>query len=257
VAKRYRRIALVGMGLGLLVAGDLLVPRRTDPRRFEPGVVASLESAMWRSYYDMDRPGLAVGMTRLLRSQFDFRPLRAVVVAFWAMIAAATFQRGRSLRAYRRALPALRRFFVAVERDSVVSFDAFEAADRELNWWIIHRDVARRGRPELERALAGASSIVYGVPEDALAEHAALRAEAMLLRDEWAARDSVTDDEWARITDLLRKSWGSLRAATYAGTVSERTMAPRVRRRARPRAARLASSRTPLRMSRSHGVRPV
>ncbi len=234
---RYRRIALVGLAAGLLVAGDLLVPRRNDPRRFDPEAVADLETAMWRSYYDRDRLALALGLMRLLRSQFGFRPLRAAVAAFWGMLAAATFQRGRSVRGYRRALPALRRFYAAVKRDSVIRFNARKAAERELDWWIIHREVARHGRPELEMALARAASIVYGVPSESLAEHAALRAEAMLLRDEWAARDSVTADEWAHIADLLHGSWRSLHAAARPAEPRGggwRAACGRRRRRARP-----------------------
>ena len=41
-------------------------------------------------------------------------------------------------------------------------------------------------------------------------EHAALRAEAMLIRDDRAEQGGVTEEDWQRIDGLLRRSWRSL-----------------------------------------------
>jgi hypothetical protein len=40
--------------------------------------------------------------------------------------------------------------------------------------------------------------------------HGALRAEAMTIRDSKAEQGGVTEDDWARIDDLLHRSWRSL-----------------------------------------------
>ena len=41
--------------LAAWIAFDLLAPRRTSLRDFDPDEVARLETAMWRSYYGRDR----------------------------------------------------------------------------------------------------------------------------------------------------------------------------------------------------------
>ena len=203
---------LVGLG-GLAAAVDGLRRRRVDPRAFDPGALAAQETALWRSYYDRDRLAFVRQTTGLLRTQFGLSPTRAALAALAATVAAAVFQRGRAREDHQQALPALRAFYRLLGRDSVVHWDPQEAAERELEWWIVHREVADRGRRPLETALARSAATLYGLPEEALAEHAALRAAAMLLRDEAGARDAVRPDEWDRIADLLRGSWTSLHTA--------------------------------------------
>jgi len=44
-------------------------------------------------------------------------------------------------------------------------------------------------------------------------EHGRLRAEAMIIRDTKAETGGVSEQDWARIDDLLHSSWRSLAAA--------------------------------------------
>ena len=48
------------------------------------------------------------------------------------------------------------------------------------------------------------------MPQGRLAEHAKLRAEAMLLRDRGAEQGGPTAEQWTEIHRLLRLSWRSL-----------------------------------------------
>ena len=57
---------------------------------------------------------------------------------------------------------------------------------------------------------------IYRVPAERLMEHARLRAEAMLLRDDKAEASGVTEQDWAKIEELLRASWQSLWKAVNA-----------------------------------------
>lgn len=49
-------------------------------------------------------------------------------------------------------------------------------------------------------------------PADRFMEHGRLRAEAMEIRDSKAEQGGVTEADWARIDDLLHRSWRSLHA---------------------------------------------
>jgi len=44
-------------------------------------------------------------------------------------------------------------------------------------------------------------------------EHGRLRAEAMTIRDTKAEDGGVSEEDWARINELLRQSWRSLASA--------------------------------------------
>jgi hypothetical protein len=54
---------------------------------------------------------------------------------------------------------------------------------------------------------------IYRVPVEKLMEHARLRGEAIRIRDTRAESGGVKEEDWARIGDLLRESWRSLRNA--------------------------------------------
>jgi hypothetical protein len=206
-------IAVAAAGLSIWAAADFAVPRRSDLRSFDPAEVARLETAMWRSYYERRPAALYLQLGELLRSQYRFAWLRSQFTAFDAARAAFVFKRGRGRADYERALPALRGFYAAIRRDANIGFDVNEAARLELEWWIIHRERATSGKPALEKALAELQACLYRANPAAFKEHAAARAEAMILRDDRAAHAGVTPQDWRRIRELLETSWRSLHAA--------------------------------------------
>ena len=72
---------------------------------------------------------------------------------------------------------------------------------------------------ELPRALAELQSAIYGVPVEQVLEHGRLRAEAMKIRDTKAENGAaMTEEDWSKITDLVRKSWHSLAVAVKTST---------------------------------------
>jgi hypothetical protein len=222
-------------------------PARVDIRAFDPDEVARLERAMWRSYYDRRRLPLFGQLVALLRGQFQLSPGRSLALAFLAARAAAVFQVGRGRADYQRALPYLERYYAAILAVSQTPFDAAEAARLELEWWILHREAAEadgspkeaahhqdHGIPEggqagrrsgarpplddLQRSLAVLAAELYQVPAERLGVHAEQRAEAMTIRDRRSrAPGGVTQADWERVEDLLRRSWRSLAAELHAG----------------------------------------
>lgn len=213
--KRKLRRGLMLFAGALLAwpALDLYAPRQTDIRRFDPIEVARLETAMWRSYYERRRLRLFAQMAELLRAQYRLPLLRSNVVAYQAARAAFVFKGGRSRADYERALPYLENFYAALRRVSNVPFNSPRAARLELEWWIVHRERAQHGPNDLAGVLAAEAAEIYQTPTESVTEHARLRAEAMTMRDTQAERGSLTEDDWARINELLRQSWEALSKA--------------------------------------------
>jgi len=210
-----RRKRLVGAAVALAAiaaytAYDLAAPRHEDLRAFDPDEVARLDTAMWRSYYDRQRVTLFLQLAELLRTQYGLPFLRSNVVAYRAAHAAFVFKDGHARAEYERALPDLVEFYTALRDVSDTPFDVDEAARRELEWWIVHRERDRHAPRDLAAALADLASTMYGLPPERFETHARLRAEAMTIRDEKAAAGGVGEADWARIDGLLHASWRSL-----------------------------------------------
>ena len=213
VRKRRRLTKLLPLVLAALLAYtafDLLAPRASRMRSFDPSEVARLETGMWRSYYDKRQLRLYNQMTELLRSQYNLPFLRSNTVAYQAARAAFVFKGGHNRQEYEKALPYLISFYTSIRKVSDIPFDIDRAARLELQWWIIHRERDRHQSGDLARALAGLQSELYQLPAERFAEHARLRADAMTIRDTKADAGGVTEADWARIDELLHASWQSL-----------------------------------------------
>ena len=198
------------------VVYDLGAPRAHDLRRFDPDEVARLETEMWRSYYGRQRVQLFLEMTELLRSQYDLPFVRSNVDGFYAARSAFVFKGGHNREECERALPDLVRYYGDLRAASSTAFDVDRVSRLELEWWIIHRERASHDPQDLANALAALPAAIYGVPPESLMEHARLRAEAMRIRDTEADAGGVSEDDWARIDELLHRSWRSLHAAVNA-----------------------------------------
>ena len=210
---RYR-VIVIALALALIICAvlyDLFFPRTTHMREFDPDEVARLETAMWRSYYERQRVRLFNQATELLRTQYHMTPVKSNLVAYYAANAAFVFKEGKERSDYEKALPDLIKFYNFVHNLSDIDFDVNKAAKLELEWWIIHRQRAQHA--PLDRALAELQAELYRVPVDRVMEHGRLRAEAMTIRDTKAETTGVTEEDWAKINELLRQSWRSLAQA--------------------------------------------
>ncbi len=196
--------------IGMVLAIVLWPSRGGDLRRFDPAAVARAETGMWRSYYNHHRVLLFRQVSGLLREQYGMSWFRSQMTAYHAARAAVVFQRGHGRSEYERALPDLVSYYAGIRAESNAGFDVQEAALRELEWWIIHRERNRYGADALVRSLADLQSCLYQMPADKFQEHAKARAGAMILRDDRAAQGAVTAADWTRIGQLLDQSWVSL-----------------------------------------------
>jgi hypothetical protein len=208
--KVFGLIAVVILGWVLY---DLYAPRTAHLREFDADEVARLETAMWRSYYEKQRVRLFKQLSELLRTQYNMPLVRSNQVAYYAADAAFVFKKGKQRSDYEKALPELIKFYQSLRKVSDIPFDVDRAARLELEWWIIHRERAQHAPGDLERALAELQAEIYKIPVERLMEHGRLRAEAMTIRDTKAEAGGVTEADWAKIDELLHKSWQSLAVA--------------------------------------------
>ncbi|MCC6327402.1 MAG: hypothetical protein IT174_02720 [Acidobacteria bacterium] len=211
-----RILAVIVTGAVLLsiwAAVDLYIPHNVDIRDFDPDEVARLDTAMWRSYYSRQRLKLYFELTELLEKQYKLNFWRRQAMAFRAAKAAFVFKDGESRADYEKALPDLEKFYAAIRDISTTDFDADQAAKLELEWWIVHRQRKSYPPGSLSKALAETAAAIYDLPPERFTEHANLRAEAMEIRDTKAEQGGVAEEDWARIDDLLHRSWRSLHHA--------------------------------------------
>ena len=208
-----RVTALVLAVIICAVLFDLFYPRKTSLREFDSDEVARLETAMWRSYYEKQRVRLFNQATELLRTQYHLTPVKSNVVAYYAANAAFVFKEGKQRSDYEKALPDLIKFYNYLHNMSDIDFDVYKVSKLELEWWIIHRERENHAPGDLARSLAELQAAIYNLPVERVMEHGRLRAEAMTIRDTKAEQGGVTETDWAKINDLLRRSWSSLAQA--------------------------------------------
>jgi hypothetical protein len=201
-------IAIAAVAIWLTV--DLKRPISSNLRQFDPQEVAKLDTEMWRSYYGKERLKLFNQLALLLRRQYHMPMVRSYVVAFHAAQAAFVFKDGKGRPDYERALPDLLVYYQAIRNVSQTPFDVHRAAALELEWWIVHRERRRHSQGDLDRALADLAAELYQVPVAKFSEHGRYRAEAMAIRDDQSEKGPLSEEDWNRINDLLRRSWSSL-----------------------------------------------
>ena len=214
-------LGIVACALAFWIVIDMTDPRRHDLRDFDGHEVGRLETAMWRSYYEHHQVLLFRDLTVLLQRQFHLPFWQSVSGGYHAARAAVVFHGGHSHADYERALPDLNQYYRLIRRASETPFDAGRAASLELDWWIVHRERAQHPPGDLTLGLARLQAEIYQMPEERFLEHAAARAEAMLLRDSRAEAGGVSEDDWRRIGELLDRSWTSLRLALESKRASQ------------------------------------
>ena len=190
---------------------DFSTARRHSLKDFDPYAVAQIETQMWRSYYDHHSLALFFELAHLLRAQYHFSITRSWLGAYYAAHAAVVFQRGAGRPDYEKALPDLFAYYSLIQAGSDTPFDLQQVPRLELEWWIVHRQRAEHAPGDLPESLAALQAGIYHKPVQQFSAHAQARADAMILRDSWAASGGVSDRDWNRINQLLNTSWLSLK----------------------------------------------
>jgi hypothetical protein len=181
-------------------------------RQFDPDRLASLETRMWRAYYDQQRVTLFSLLTMMLHEQYRYSWATAGVEAFHLARAAARFN--DLTGDYDRVLPDLDAAYERTRSWTGAAFDPHAVARAELAWWIARRVPGQNDAEQVGLLIADEYALVYESSRERMAPAALLRAQAGALRDAHADRP-----DWGRILDLLQQSYRELHAALESSNV--------------------------------------
>lgn len=197
---------------------------------FDPDRIARLETESWRAYYDRAWLKMARVLVTLHREQFGlsrWRALLATLRSSRAAIAFAPLQNNDPDKARRLLVP----YYREVRRALGSAADAETLAAREIDYWIVHRQlaIARKANPaasdpdaldDIEPMVATFARLhaaLFNSTVEAMrasAESRALAAKAV---------DRITGDyaddipaDWARTEAYLRRAYRAIAAAMEA-----------------------------------------
>lgn len=185
-------------------------------RSFDPDRLARIELRAWKAYYRRQPLRLFALLIQANREQAQVGWPRAVVGALW--LARATSGFATASGEYDRFLPDIARGYRSL---GVADDRVMEVARRELRWWVVRREIGLAAGREAGVAITGVYSVLYDLPEAAVAEAGSLRGLAAEVRDRGASADAAGSGGeagayWPEVGLLLRRAYRSLRAALDA-----------------------------------------
>ena len=200
------------------------------PIHFDPDRVARLETASWRAYYDRRWLSMARVLVAAHREQFGLSPAGALLATISASRAAIAFAplEGSDVDVARRHLVV---YYRRVRAALGTTADAATLAERELDYWVVHRRlaIARKANPPAADSLSTADALEAIEPmTTAFARlHAALfdsTPEMMRPSAEWRALAAVAVDrisggysadiaaDWAQVENHLQQTYRAIAA---------------------------------------------
>jgi hypothetical protein len=163
---------------------------------FDPVTVGRRETDAWVAYYRHDwRPFLAASVS-LVNEAFGMGPRRTLAGA-WLVLRANMAWAPYPDNDPGRAREFMRQFYALLVKAKAVPIDPVEAAQREVEWWRIHRVHQREhglSEDDLTASVGHLYGYVYSVDESVVIEAARLRVVAMRLSDEWVDAGCDLDD---------------------------------------------------------------
>ena len=180
----------------------------------DPDSISFCEAAGWAAYYVRDWPRVLRLMVRLNRAQFAMGWGDAGAAALDTVRAAAAFAPvANDLAATRHHLT---RYFARARRAAGIGADAATLADLELDYWVVHRELANRRKANradddlapLVESLARLHAAIFDSTPERMQTSAALRALAAARVDRITG--GYSDDvgaDWACIQRLLRDAY--------------------------------------------------
>ena len=192
--------------------------RATSMRSFDPRAVGGWECRAWETYYRREWVAFLWASVSLVRAAFGMSWPRTLVGA-WLVLRANQVWAPCPDNDPEAARRLMTRFYQLLRKSAGEALDPRRAAQLEVEWWRVHREVQHRrdGNSEpLTAALRDLYAYSYSVDPAEVQRAAALRAEAMDVSDRWVERGCRSDDpDLARERALLVRSYAALLAAVH------------------------------------------
>ena len=208
----------LGSALGRRPAPPAAADTSANPMRsFAPHRLGRFECDAWVAYYRQDWGRVLASSLAMVHEGFAMAWPQTVQGAYLVLRANqlwAPYPDNDPVGAQQ----AMARFYAVVAGYHHLDLDPATAAELEIAWWRLHRDLQHdaAGRPAdaLTDALAALYGYVYSVDPLLVRPAAALRAQAMAVSDEWVRQG--TDPASALLVDELTalvRSYAVLRKA--------------------------------------------
>ncbi|MFN8535230.1 MAG: hypothetical protein U0556_16965 [Dehalococcoidia bacterium] len=184
--------------------------------RFDPDAMAWYEAEGWRAYYDKNIPRGVWLMARLIRSQFGLS---------WRETAPATLDVVRAYLAFQpkdgdwvETRRHLESFYRRALGPSGMAYDPRLVAQRELEYWIVHRVTAGDEKREpLILSLAELHAALFGRPIGEMRRSAEHRERAAQAVDRiTSGRTTSAQQDWAVVHSALRDCYRDIRQRLQA-----------------------------------------
>ncbi len=188
-------------------------------RSFDPRLVGARECRAWETYYRRKWAAFLVASVGMVRAAFEMSWARTLVGA-WLVLRANQMWAPVPDNDPGAARALMTRFYRLLVVSEGARIDPRRAAELEVEWWRAHRE-AQHGRafepaPALVAALRDLYAYCYSVEPEEVQLAAELRAEAMVVSDQWVASGCHPGDpRLARERALLIRSYAALLAAVH------------------------------------------
>ncbi len=189
-------------------------------RSFDPVAMADLEYRAWVGYYLRDWPQVLRASVGLVRAGFGMDWIRTLHGA-WLVLRANQLWAPLTGNDPAGARACMRRFYGLVRLAHGEPADPVRAAELEVDWWRLHRELPycagpRPGGDPLVESLTRLYCYLYGEPEAAVRPAAGHRARAMDLSDQWVEAGRSPDSPLlAAEHAALVRSYAALLAAVH------------------------------------------
>ena len=188
-------------------------------RSFDPARVADLECRAWVGYYRHDWHQALMAFVGLLRMSLGMNWYRTLHAA-WLVLRAIQLWAPLPDNDPDGARDRMQRFFALVRLSHGEPASPAKAAEFEVDWWRVHRQVqystAPGGSDELVESVTRLYCYLFGAPEAGVRSAAVYRVCAMGLSDQWVREGCLPDSPLLPLVrGALVRAYAALSAAVY------------------------------------------
>ena len=203
-------------------AGDAGRPggRSSRLRSFDPARVADLEYRAWVGYYQHNWHQTIMAFIGLIRMGFGMDWYRTLH-ASWLALRAIQLWAPLPDNDPDAARACMRRFYALVHLSHGEPASPAKAAELEVNWWRVHRQVQYSTAPgvtanDLVESLTRLYCYLFGEPEAEVRPAAVHRVYAMGLSDRWVSEGCLPDSPLLPLVRAaLVRGYAALLAAVH------------------------------------------
>ncbi len=189
-------------------------------RSFDPARVADLEYRAWIGYYRHDWHRALMAFVGLIRMSLGMNWCRTLYAA-WLVLRAVQLWAPLPDNDPDGARDRMRRFFALVRLSHGKPASPAKAAEFEVDWWRVHRQVQYSTAPggsddELVESVTRLYCYLFGEPEAGVRSAAVYRVCAMSLSDQWVREGCLPDSPLLpQVRGELVRAYAALSAAVH------------------------------------------